>query len=913
MVDLPTKMAFDGHQSDGESTINSRRSGFEDSTPGSESTLLEFPVHVELFPYSSSAENSVLKVELPPNRRHQRDDGSVLLYWGSWVEYEELKEGLFSKIPAKYRHWHCFYSDRGKSYRYLKKQGYRPRWAIRPGSTLKLYECIVFLQFPIEGKQERFRMGVTQFESVREFKKRIRMRKRLRMPSLRIRQLVLLHDGQELQDDQLIGSYSSIVHGSIIDIIRLVPTARICSIVQKLGTGIAFQTCTRIPRVEHRGITLSQLSQVAMQIHLRCIPEKWTSTNPARKGEQLQPHEVTLYDLVEYYIKPTTRELNCSYVEAVAEDDQQIGRYMVSHWWGEPVFRMISCLNRHSRDRNLGRDTPYWICAYALCQHDVSGELGTSPQDSPFFKAMTIAEGAVSVLDEQCVCYNRVWCAYEVSLALKDLVRVKAEKGGNYLYDVYSINEQGLAVGLTDGLAQIDTGKKGNTKYAPDTDESSCSDDSTDSSSDDSSSEDEGAAARRQRLHETQKESRQKCFPLEVSAKALNVKIEKAEASRREDRKSILHCVCGRNHDSPDDPPATHEAYENVNNLLRGKFAASTYRLALEQGLDMQPFRTALANSPLTSVVASFRRCHCAGVIKEAQHFAASIPLTVENLKLDYANVGFSSSDEFALGLGRLQQLKSFTLYFRHGEHWTGHSASEDACTDIKSLWSELGRLPLLESVTMDLSQNCRLEAADGLADWLLLEERVHLTTLDLSMSSCALPDKTVLQVFRSLMLLYESRNTSNPLSLRLYFGKHPLAVALFMKYSRLNDFVWSESYRYIKTLDELDESVTSGQTAERLVNLRVDDALDEREFLLYNLEVRRHNSGGGDPSEELLEEREKSFAFRKRFEARYRPELERLRKDVSDPVQHVCEVALIDFKAMLVSFLSEEGQDEEP
>ncbi|CAB9507089.1 expressed unknown protein [Seminavis robusta] len=88
-----------------------------------------------------------------------------------------------------------------------------------------------------------------------------------------------------------------------------------------------------IPKAEHRGITLIQLRDLAAMVIRKCVPEGWKSTNPELDSKRLSPENVTLYDLMEHYIRPLTREHKWSYVEhiTVAEEDP-MPDFFLSHF-----------------------------------------------------------------------------------------------------------------------------------------------------------------------------------------------------------------------------------------------------------------------------------------------------------------------------------------------------------------------------------------------------------------------------------------------------------------------------------------------------------------------------------------------------------------------------------------------------
>ena len=107
-----------------------------------------------------------------------------------------------------------------------------------------------------------------------------------------------------------------------------------------------------IPKTEERAITVAQLRKVKEQIERRCTAEGWRAWNP-RKGRleknPLKPEEVTLYVVCDKVIKPATKAKRTSFVELVAFAPQ-LPKWFVSHWWGEPVYDFIACLEVHSED-----------------------------------------------------------------------------------------------------------------------------------------------------------------------------------------------------------------------------------------------------------------------------------------------------------------------------------------------------------------------------------------------------------------------------------------------------------------------------------------------------------------------------------------------------------------------------------
>ena len=100
----------------------------------------------------------------------------------------------------------------------------------------------------------------------------------------------------------------------------------------------------------------------------------------------------------------------------------------VSHFWGHDFTSTVMALDLWA-DANYNKMTSekdalvFWICLFALNQHDVAEEVGENPQQGPFNAALAQATGgAVMVLDEKVKQFSRIWCLFEVS-RLKDLQR----------------------------------------------------------------------------------------------------------------------------------------------------------------------------------------------------------------------------------------------------------------------------------------------------------------------------------------------------------------------------------------------------------------------------------------------------------------------------------------------------------
>eukprot|EP00438_Fugacium_kawagutii_P020057 Skav201037 [mRNA] locus=scaffold3386:200977:205965:+ [translate_table: standard] len=100
----------------------------------------------------------------------------------------------------------------------------------------------------------------------------------------------------------------------------------------------------------------------------------------------------------------------------------------VSHFWGHDFSRTVAALElwaaaHYQKMTSEKFALVFWICLFALNQHNVAEEVGESPQQGPFNAALAQATGgAVIVLDEEVKPFSRIWCLFEV-FRLKDLQR----------------------------------------------------------------------------------------------------------------------------------------------------------------------------------------------------------------------------------------------------------------------------------------------------------------------------------------------------------------------------------------------------------------------------------------------------------------------------------------------------------
>eukprot|EP00930_Biecheleria_cincta_P013440 TRINITY_DN11974_c0_g1_i1.p1 TRINITY_DN11974_c0_g1~~TRINITY_DN11974_c0_g1_i1.p1 ORF type:complete len:685 (-),score=89.45 TRINITY_DN11974_c0_g1_i1:144-2147(-) len=403
-----------------------------------------------------------------------------------------------------------------------------------------------------------------------------------------------------------------------------------------------------IPDPVDRGITLEQLRAVLAHARRRCEAEGWIMGGRNR-GQLVQTDSVNLYDLCAYTIVPATKERCCSLVELVA-DEPQLTLWLVSHWWGEPVLDFITCLSQHAEDHVLSStDSPYWVCAYANNQHRLHECISDDPAKTVFKVVMDRADGVVSIVDKHAVCFSRVWCCYEIFDALEGGNYAKSSKyciytAAEHMQGMLSRNGQGagvkskrLAVGITSGLAPCD--------YDP-----------------------------------GEKTARERHFPIKLIDKAMQVRVQDAQASIEGDRIHILNTICGaENLDG--EPPSSHPRYRALDDKLGGYFAHCALRNAIEAG------HSALREyiNALRGIQLPIFQMDLAGCGKFTDEVAIFILQALNPASLNEFTVTRSSS---------LTSLPNRLLKFSQLER-----LNLAGCRRLNSLPPDLGKLPSLKVV----------------------------------------------------------------------------------------------------------------------------------------------------------------------------------------------------------------------
>lgn len=451
------------------------------------------------------------------------------------------------------------------------------------------------------------------------------------------------------------------------------PTADVQGICH--GVSVAEITDASILKVEERAILLPQLQELMDTIKLR-LDEKSLMSTGARPT-LLSASNCNLYDTVHHFIKPATMQRKCSYVELVAEGPQ-LAQWFVSHWWGEPVVQFIACVAKHLHHRKLAETVPYWVCAYANNQWQLNDELGRTPSTSSFRKALDVSHGTLSILDNSATVYTRIWCDYEV------FVTLDKSTWTTHLYDIYTW-QKGEALGLTDGVAQID--QRGASWW-----------------------------------WEDRKQKREQNFPFELARAAMQIQVQRGEASVEEDRRRILHAICGTDPGdggTSEEPPLEHPNYEAVNATLHARFALTSWILALQHGQSIERYARALSVSHLTRISLSFRSKSYA-TDEMLKTLAMALPKTLKELCLVMTRCK-KVSDEGIVALSEaIQSLPLEHLHLDFAHDLLTDSAMEALCPNmprsVRNLWLSIGMCNRISDISVQ-------HLADALGNATALEQ----------------------------------------------------------------------------------------------------------------------------------------------------------------------------------------------
>lgn len=149
----------------------------------------------------------------------------------------------------------------------------------------------------------------------------------------------------------------------------------------------------RITKIDSRGITFDQLKNLLVFLKKRCDERgNIRGWYDPKTGRQLHYRTITMRDVNFWVIKPVTEKRKCSYVEAIASDEQeQLPAWFIGHCWSEPFVDFVRRAMKHG---TLGPGDGFWSCAFStgmeLC-NAMTGGAGPSVMDFVSLKSLRVA------------------------------------------------------------------------------------------------------------------------------------------------------------------------------------------------------------------------------------------------------------------------------------------------------------------------------------------------------------------------------------------------------------------------------------------------------------------------------------------------------------------------------------------
>jgi len=378
-----------------------------------------------------------------------------------------------------------------------------------------------------------------------------------------------------------------------------------------------------IERIEHRGIVYSQLERVYGYLEENC--SGWVDHLPAKisrtSGKPLRMDFLNFHHLNNYMILPATKPRKCAFIEMLANGSQPPS-WFISHWWQGPVTSFMECVKKQITTRALGFDVSYWIWAFACRQHQQVCEITGDPKKASFFKVLeTCKYHMLLVLDPQAKSFKRVWCGFEAALCL-DLPSPSLD-----IATFNGANAELLTYGMTEEEEKLDLHNPGR-----------------------------GIRA---------KAVREAGFPIEIAEAGLSIQIEKAEASKEEDKALLINSLAAFTQHTEEAAvvaevnarlqalfgaalwsrasvgekdlrkPAARQRLSKVASALRGDVTRKSFHL-MAQGVDSESFRTLAESLPpkLQELTLSLR---CSTLKPEDMEvLAKALPKQMKELRLDF-------------------------------------------------------------------------------------------------------------------------------------------------------------------------------------------------------------------------------------------------------------------------------------
>ncbi len=194
------------------------------------------------------------------------------------------------------------------------------------------------------------------------------------------------------------------------------------------------------------GITLQQLKDVISD------PDFDQSIKAKYMGTRVSGG-MTMRQVVHKILEKRTAGKGVGYALLVNKAKPLRAKVMVSHSWEEDYEHFVSALDES------GEEGPFWICATAIYQCNdiedvtVDKQLGPHPSTGPFATVLKQADKMVCVMTPESDIYTRLWCVYEMYVAVSFGVSVgmayfSESKGWGGSGQIYSNSAMETANGI---------------------------------------------------------------------------------------------------------------------------------------------------------------------------------------------------------------------------------------------------------------------------------------------------------------------------------------------------------------------------------------------------------------------------------------------------------------------------------
>jgi len=136
---------------------------------------------------------------------------------------------------------------------------------------------------------------------------------------------------------------------------------------------------------------------------------------------------VDLYDMCKLFLIPWTKGTGSGIALSMNPESPLEAQLMLSHSWAEDMDECQEALRTFAEDACLSDLTPVWFCAFS--QYQAGGEqrdVGPTVQEQvamdPFgcvIKCVHNKLGVLVIHTSQAEVYSRLWCVYEIAVALR--------------------------------------------------------------------------------------------------------------------------------------------------------------------------------------------------------------------------------------------------------------------------------------------------------------------------------------------------------------------------------------------------------------------------------------------------------------------------------------------------------------